>query len=134
MQGKYKKHPQLEWIYSSNIYEVNLRQYTLEGTFEAFGKHLPRLKDMGVQILWFMPITPISIKGRLGSLGSYYAAKNYLETNPEYGTINDFQKLVKDANESGFKIIIEWVANHTGNEHHWFIEHPENYTHKENKK
>ena len=119
------KHP--KWSYSANIYEVNLRQYTLEGTFEAFSKHLPRLKDMGVKILWFMPITPISDLGRLGILGSYYAAKNYTETNPEFGTIADFKNLVNEAHELGFKVIIDWVADHSGNDHIWVTEHPEFY-------
>ncbi|MEO8111544.1 MAG: alpha-amylase family glycosyl hydrolase [Ginsengibacter sp.] len=122
-------HP--KWSYSANIYEVNVRQYTLEGTFEAFAKHLPRLKDMGVRILWFMPITPISITDRLGSLGSYYAVKNYKETNPEFGTIKDFKKLVEEAHELGFKVIIDWVANHTGNDHHWIEEHPDYYCYNE---
>ncbi|MEP7232618.1 MAG: alpha-amylase family glycosyl hydrolase [Ginsengibacter sp.] len=132
MPDKSPDHPHPKWSYSSNIYEVNLRQYTLEGTFEAFGKHLPRLRDMGVKILWFMPITPISKKDRLGTLGSYYAASNYIETNPEYGTIKDFKKLVEDAHELGFKVIIDWVANHTGNDHHWIVDHPEYYTYNEN--
>ncbi|MEO8568503.1 MAG: alpha-amylase family glycosyl hydrolase [Ginsengibacter sp.] len=133
MSNKKKDFSHPKWSYSSNIYEVNLRQYTEEGTFEAFSKHLPRLKDMGVQILWFMPITPISDKDRLGSLGSYYATKNYTEANPEFGTIKDFRKLVEYAHELGFKIIIDWVANHTGNDHHWIIDHSEYYTYNENK-
>ena len=124
-------HP--EWSYSTNIYEVNVRQYTPEGTFVAFSKHLPRLKDMGVQILWFMPITPISEKGRLGSLGSYYAIRNYTEVNPEFGTIEDFKTLVIEAHEMGFKIIIDFVADHTGNDHPWVTEHPEFYVEDENK-
>ncbi len=124
-------HP--KWSYSANIYEVNLRQYTQEGTFEAFAKHLPRLKDLGVKILWFMPITPISITDRLGSLGSYYAVKNYKETNPEYGTIKDFKKLVEEAHALGFKVIIDWVANHTGNDHHWIEEHPDYYCYNEDR-
>ncbi len=124
-------HP--KWSYSSNIYEVNLRQYTREGTFEAFAMHLPRLKNMGVRILWFMPITPISNTDRLGSLGSYYAAKNYKETNPEYGTIKDFKKLVEEAHDLGFKVIIDWVANHTGNDHLWIDEHPDYYCYNEDK-
>ena len=127
MSKKHKDPVHPEWSYSANIYEVNLRQYTQEGTFEAFAKHLPRLRDMGVRILWFMPITPISIKGRLGSLGSYYAAKNYKETNPEFGTIKEFKNLVKEAHEHGFKVIIDWVANHTGNDHDWIEEHPDYY-------
>lgn len=125
------EHP--EWSYSTNIYEVNLRQYTLEGTFEAFGKSLPRLKDMGVKILWFMPITPISKKDRLGTLGSYYAAENYTATNPEFGTIEDFKKLVNQAHELGFKVILDFVANHTGNDHVWIEQHPEFYCYDDDK-
>lgn len=121
------------WSYSTNIYEVNLRQYTPEGTFAAFSKHLPRLKDMGVQVLWFMPITPISKKGRLGSLGSYYAIENYTDTNPEFGTLEDFKTLVNEAHEMGFKIIIDFVADHTGNDHPWLTEHPEFYVEDDNK-
>lgn len=122
-------HP--KWSYGANIYEVNLRQYTLEGTFEAFEHHLPRLKDMGIQILWFMPITPISLKGRLGTLGSYYAAQTYTDTNPEYGALKDFKQLVETAHSLGFKVIIDWVANHTGNDHHWLTEHPEYFNYDE---
>lgn len=121
---QYKKVP---WIDGANIYEVNIRQYTPEGTFAAFEQHLPRLKDMGVQILWLMPITPISIKERLGSLGSYYACSSYTAINPEFGTINDFKNLVNKAHELGFKLIIDWVANHTGWDHHWATEHPDWY-------
>lgn len=132
MPGKQKNNVHPKWSYSTNIYEVNLRQYTLEGTFEAFGKSLPRLKDMGVKTLWFMPITPISIKDRLGQLGSYYAVQNYKETNPEFGTLDDFKKLVTHAHEMGFKVILDFVADHTGNDHHWVIEHPEYYIYEDN--
>ncbi|MEO9052682.1 MAG: alpha-amylase family glycosyl hydrolase, partial [Ginsengibacter sp.] len=123
-------HP--KWSYSTNIYEVNLRQYTPEGTFEAFAKSLPRLKDMGIQILWFMPITPISKTNRLGTLGSYYAIQNYKDTNPEFGTLEDFKTLVNKAHELGFKIIVDFVADHTGNDHAWLTEHPEFYVPGEN--
>ncbi len=132
MADKQKERIHPKWSYSTNIYEVNLRQYTLEGTFEAFSRSLPRLKDMGVKTLWFMPITPISITGRLGTLGSYYAVRNYCETNPEYGTLEDFRKLVTIAHEMGFKIILDFVADHTGNDHHWVSEHPEYYHYDEN--
>ena len=132
MSNKQKSFDHPKWSYSANIYEVNLRQYTIEGTFEAFSKHLPRLKDMGVKILWFMPITPISNLGRLGVLGSYYAVKNYRETNPEFGTIDDFKNLVNLAHELGFKVIIDWVANHSGNDHHWITDNPEFYCYDEN--
>ena len=132
MSDKNKNNMHPKWSYSTNIYEVNLRQYTLEGTFEAFGRSLPRLKDMGVKTLWFMPITPISVKGRLGTLGSYYAVQNYKETNPEYGTIDDFKKLVKDAHEMGFKVILDFVANHSGNDNSWINTNPEYYNYDEN--
>jgi alpha-amylase len=125
-----RQHP--KWSYSTNIYEVNVRQYTPEGTFSAFAKHLPRLKDMGVQVLWFMPVTPISEKGRLGSLGSYYAAKDYEGINPEFGTKQDFKDLVKEAHGMGFKIIMDFVADHTGNDHPWLTEHPEYFVRDEN--
>jgi 1,4-alpha-glucan branching enzyme len=85
------------WVNNSTIYEVNIRQYTPEGNFSAFQKHLPRLKDMGVDILWLMPITPISQKGKKGSLGSYYACSSYTKINSEFGTESDFKQLVNAA-------------------------------------
>lgn len=117
----------VEWIYSSNIYEVNLRQYTVEGTFTAFMRHMPRLKDMGIEILWFMPITPISRDRRLGTLGSYYACSDYTSTNPEFGTLDDFKQLVHYAHELGLKVVLDFVANHTGWDHHWTRESPDFY-------
>ncbi len=117
-----------DWVHSTNIYEVNLRQYTAEGTFAAFAKHLPRLKDMGVEVIWFMPITSISVKNRKGSLGSYYACSSYVETNPEFGTMDEFKQLVNQIHELGMKVIIDWVANHTGWDHEWTISHPEYFT------
>jgi alpha-amylase len=116
-----------EWSFDTNIYEVNLRQYTPEGNFEAFVSSLPRLRSMGVEVLWFMPITPISRMKRLGTLGSYYACSDYTETNPEFGTIQDFRNLVKAAHDLGFKVLIDWVANHTGWDHRWTREHPDYY-------
>jgi len=117
----------VSWALDSNIYEVNLRQYTRKGSFRAFAAHLERLRDMGIEILWFMPITPISKVGRLGALGSYYACSDYMDTNPEFGTVEDFKWLVERAHEYGFKVIIDWVANHTGWDHKWTTEHPEFY-------
>ena len=119
------------WSYDSNIYEVNVRQYTPEGTFRAFATHLPRLKDMGVEILWFMPITPISLQDRKGTLGSYYAVQDYTAVNPEFGNLRDFIDLVSDAHTLGFKIIIDWVANHTGNDHLWLQHHPDFFSYEE---
>src|SRR5438045_3430275 len=96
------------WIMQGNIYEVNVRQYTPEGTFTAFEKSLPRLKAMGVQTLWFMPINPISKLDRKGALGSYYAVSNYTAINPEFGTMDDWKNLVKQCHSLGFKVIIDW--------------------------
>ncbi len=115
------------WIMQSNIYEVNIRQYTKEGTFKAFEKNLDRLKEMGVQTLWFMPINPIGIKDRKGALGSYYAVSNYTAINPEYGTLADWKALVEAAHSKGFKVIIDWVANHTSADNIWLTSHPDFY-------
>src|SRR3569833_2190560 len=101
------------WISDSNIYEVNLRQYTPEGSFNAFAREMPRLKDMGIEILWFMPITPISHDRRKGSLGSYYACSDYLSVNPEFGTLDDFKGLVRQAHELGGRGSSGGGARHT---------------------
>ncbi|MBM3435813.1 MAG: alpha-amylase [Bacteroidetes bacterium] len=119
-------HP--EWSRNANIYEVNIRQYTPEGTFNAFMQHLPRLKETGVDILWLMPIFPIGEKNRKGTLGSYYSIKDYKSVNPEFGTMEDFKALVKDAHDLGLKVILDWVANHSAWDNNWITEHPEWYT------
>ena len=124
---KTEGHP--SWIMQGNVYEVNVRQYTAEGTFKAFETNLQRLKDMGVQTLWFMPINPISKVDRKGELGSYYAVSNYTAINPEYGNIDDWKVLVKKSHEMGFKVIIDWVPNHTGGDHYWLTQHPDFYVH-----
>lgn len=108
-----------EWAGNAIIYEVNIRQYTEAGTFEAFSEHLERLKDMGINTLWFMPIHPISEEKRLGSLGSYYSIADYKAVNPEFGTMEDFVALVEKAHSMGFKVMMDWVANHTGWDHVW---------------
>lgn len=113
------------WTQEGNIYEVNVRQYTPEGTFNAFAKHLDRLKEMGVEILWFMPINPISKLDRKGSLGSYYAVADYTAINPEFGTLQDWEDLVKSIHNKGMKVIIDWVPNHTGADHRWLTQHPD---------
>jgi glycosidase len=113
------------WILQGNIYEVNVRQYTPEGTFNAFSAHLDRLKEMGVQTLWFMPIHPISVKDRKGAMGSYYAIADYKAVNPEFGTLDDWKNLVMQAHDKGFKVIIDWVPNHTGADHPWLASNPD---------
>ncbi len=117
-----------ERINKSNIYEVNIRQYTPEGTFKAFESHIPRLKEMGVDILWLMPIFPISEKNRKGTMGSYYAVADYKKVNPEFGTEEDFQSIIKTAHDNDMLVILDWVANHTGWDNPWITEHPEWYT------
>ncbi len=138
-QQQYK--PQLRQIVENSVYhkaqksvlyEVNIRQYTPQGTFKAFEKHLPRLKDLGVDILWIMPIYPIGEKNRKGSLGSYYSVRNYTEVNPEFGTKQDFKQLVQKAHQLGFLVILDWVANHTAWDNPWIYRHPEWYVHDQN--
>jgi alpha-amylase len=116
-------HP--SWIMQGNIYEVNVRQYTAEGTLKAFAKHLGRLKAMGVQTLWFMPLSPISKLDRKGTLGSYYAVSDYTALNPEFGSMTDWINLVKEIHHMGMKVIIDWVPNHTGADNRWLTEHPD---------
>jgi alpha-amylase len=108
-----------------NIYEVNVRQYTPEGTLNAFAKHLDRLKEMGVQTLWFMPINPISKLDRKGTMGSYYAVADYIAVNPEFGTLADWKQTVQAIHDKGMKVIIDWVPNHTGADHPWVTTHPD---------
>ena len=121
------KHP--EWTYSSNIYEVNIRQFSPKGDFKGVEKQLPRLHKMGVDILWLMPIHPIGVKNRKGGKGSYYSVKDYLAVDPDYGTIDDFKRLVKATHQLGMHIIIDWVANHTAWDNKMITDHPEWYTH-----
>ncbi len=119
------KHP--EWSKNANIYEVNLRQFTDEGTIIAFLEQMPRLRNMGVDILWFMPIYPIGEKNRKGTLGSYYSVQDYEAVNHEFGYIDEFTKMVELAHILGMKVIIDWVANHSAWDHAWVTEHPEWY-------
>ena len=129
------------------IYEVNIRQYSPEGTFTAFTKDIPQLKELGVKIIWVMPIFPISQTKRKATggddskfasempaaeqhkyLGSYYAVSDFKKVNPEFGTIEDFRNLVKTAHDNGIYVILDWVPNHTGWDHVWIKNHPEYYT------
>lgn len=117
-----------EWSHNATIYEVNLRQYSQAGTFVEFEKHLPRLKEMGVEILWLMPIHPIGEKNRKGALGSYYSVKDYKGVNPDHGTLNDLKRLVKKVHELDMTLILDWVANHCAWDHAWVSEHPDWFT------
>ena len=135
---------------NSVIYEVNIRQYSPEGTFNAFTKDIPQLKELGIKIIWVMPIFPISETKRKATggdnskfasempkeeqskyLGSYYAVSDFKKVNPEFGTIEDFRNMVKTAHENGIYVILDWVPNHTGWDHVWIKQHPEYYTQNE---
>jgi glycosidase len=118
-------HP--EWSKNAVLYEVNIRQYTPEGTFNAFMGHLPMLKELGVDILWLMPINPIGIKNRKEALGSYYSVKDFKDVNPEFGTLEDFKKLIAKSHELGFHVIIDWVPNHSAWDNKLAQEHPDWY-------
>src|SRR5215216_3700848 len=113
------------WSRGAAIYEVNVRQYTPEGTFAALERHLPRLDSLGVDILWLMPVQPIGVKNRKGSLGSYYSIRDYTAVNPEHGTGADFRRFVDAAHRRGMRVILDWVANHTAHDHAWITEHPD---------
>jgi glycosidase len=119
------RHP--SWSHNAVLYEVNLRQYTPEGTINAFMQHLPRLQELGVDILWFMPVTPIGAVNRKGTFGSYYSVQDYTAINPEYGTLEDFRNMVNRAHELGMHVIIDWVANHTAWDHEWVKTNPDFY-------
>jgi glycosidase len=118
---------QPEWSKNAVMYEVNLRQYSDAGTINAFSESLPRLKEMGVDVLWMMPLHPIGALNRKGGLGSYYSVKDYKGLAPEYGTKEDFKKMVKSAHAKGMKVIIDWVANHSSWDNAWIQEHPSWY-------
>lgn len=120
-----------EWARNQVVYEVNLRQYTPGGTMKEFREHLPRLKELGAGILWFMPLQPVGQKNRKGTLGSYYSIRNYHEVNLEFGTMEEFIELVKEIHAMGMYVILDWVANHTSWDHHWVNDHPEFYCRNE---
>jgi alpha-amylase len=109
------------------IYEANIRQYSPEGTLNAFTTAIPELKKLGVKILWLMPVFPIGLEKRKEGLGSYYAVKDYKAINPEFGNLDDYKKLVATAHQNGIYVIQDWVANHTAWDHAWVKEHPDYY-------
>ena len=108
--------------FNSVVYELNVRQATIEGTFAAAEQYLPELKEMGVDIVWLMPISPIGVLDRKGSLGSYYSIIDYKAINPEFGTMEDFDSFLNTAHDLGLKVIIDWVANHTSRDANWWNE------------
>ena len=113
-----------EWSYSAVLYEMNIRQLTAEGTFRAAIERLPFLRSVGVDALWLMPIYPIGVEGRKGTLGSYYSIRDYKAVNEEFGTADDFRAFVTAAHALGMKVILDWVANHTARDARWITEQP----------
>jgi glycosidase len=126
-QGPFTSVVHPDWIKSSVMYEVNIRQYTPEGTFNAFSEQLPKLKNLGVDILWLMPVHPIGEINRKGTLGSYYSVRDYKNTNPEFGTMEDFKSLVQKAHDLGMYLIIDWVPNHSAWDNPLVSSNPEWY-------
>ncbi|WP_201983290.1 alpha-amylase family glycosyl hydrolase [Hymenobacter rubidus] len=121
--------PHPEWATHATIYEVNVRNFTPEGTFRAFEEHLLRLRNMGVSIVWLMPVHPIGEVGRKGLLGSPYAVRDYFGVNPEFGTLDDLRHLVQAAHALGLKVILDWVANHTSRDNALIASHHDWYQH-----
>ena len=119
--------PHVPWSRHAAIYEVNIRQFTAEGTLKAATSDLPRLKTLGVDILWLMPLQPIGQLNRKGTLGSYYSIRDYAAVNPEFGTLADVRAFVQAAHSLGMKVILDWVANHTAFDHPWTREHKDWY-------
>jgi glycosidase len=131
LKGKYFGLPALksvEWVRDAVIYEVYLRSFSREGTFAGLEKRLPELKELGVTVLWLMPIHPVGVKNRKGTLGSPYSVRDYYAINPEFGTMVDFKRLLNAVHKNGMKLIIDLVANHTSWDSKLITEHPEWFT------
>ncbi|MCK9688711.1 alpha-amylase family glycosyl hydrolase [Scleromatobacter humisilvae] len=119
--------PHVPWSRQAAIYELNVRQHTADGTLKAAAADLPRLKGMGVDIVWLMPIQPIGVVNRKGTLGSYYSIRDYVAVNPEFGTLADARAFVQAAHAQGMRVILDWVANHTAFDHPWTRDHKDWY-------
>ncbi|MBV8687666.1 MAG: alpha-amylase [Alphaproteobacteria bacterium] len=119
------KHP--DWARSAILYQLNTRQFTAEGTLAAAEKQLPRLKALGVDIIWLMPVQPIGVKNRKGTLGSPYSVRDYYQVNPELGTMADLKAFVRTAHRLGLHVILDWVANHSAWDNPLVASHPEYY-------
>jgi glycosidase len=124
------QNPVQSWLKQSNIYEINIRQFSTEGDFNGVIKQLPRLKTMGVEIIQLLPVTPIGLEGRRmneSDLGSLDAVRHYVETNPEFGQLADFKKLVQSAHAQGMKVLVDWMSSYTARDHEWANYHPSFY-------
>ncbi|MEZ4893838.1 MAG: alpha-amylase family glycosyl hydrolase [Saprospiraceae bacterium] len=120
-----------EWAYNSILYECNVRQFSAEGNLAGVTKQLPRIKELGVDVLWLMPIHPIgqvNRKEKDSDLGSPYSVKDYYAVNPDYGSMEDFKSLVSKAHQLDLKVIMDWVPNHTSWDAIWMKSNPDFYT------
>ena len=120
------EHP--DWARNAAIYQINTRQFTTEGTFEAARAELPRIAEMGIDIVWLMPVHPIGEVERKGSLGSPYSVQDFYGVNPEFGTLEDLRAFVADAHALDMHVILDWVANHSAWDNALVREHPDWYT------
>jgi alpha-amylase len=117
-----------DWAKQAVLYEVNIRNFSPQGNFAGVTAQLPRLQQMGIDVVWLMPIHPIGVERRKGSLGSPYSVHDFKAVHPDYGTEADLKKLVQKAHELGLKVILDWVPNHTSWDAVWKQQHPEYYT------
>ncbi|UJF30092.1 alpha amylase C-terminal domain-containing protein [Kaistella sp. 97-N-M2] len=124
---KYVQIKNPDWVKNATLYELNIRQFSEDGSFKAVEKELPRLKKLGINIIWLMPVQPIGVKNRKGTLGSYYSVKDYLGINPEFGTEEDFRQLVEAIHVHGMHVILDWVANHSSWDNNLVEDHPDWY-------
>lgn len=120
-----------DWSYDAVIYEMNIRQTSTEGTLDAARRRLPALRQMGIDIVWLMPVYPIGEVNRKGSLGSYYSVRDYCQINEEFGTMEDFDAFVSEAHKLGIKVLLDWVANHTSRDARWLAESPADWYERE---
>jgi glycosidase len=111
--SKENARPTPDWIRDAVIYQIFERQYSQKGDFNSITADLDRLKNLGVDVLWLMPIHPVGKEKSKGTIGSPYAVKDYYAINPDFGTKEDFKRLVSEAHKRGLKVIIDIVANHT---------------------
>ena len=109
------------------IYELDLYNFTSAGTLAAAKERLGYLKDLGVDVIWLMPIHPRGIQGRIGSLGSPYAPRDYHAVNSDFGTLADLKAFVSAAHQRGMQVWLDWVANHTAKDNVWITEHRDYY-------
>jgi glycosidase len=119
------------WVSQSALYEVFVQDFSPEGTLRGVINGLERIEASGANVVWLMPIHPIGVKERKGTLGSPYAVKNYRAINPLYGTADDFRALVRAVHGRGMKLILDWVPDHTSMDHPWIREHPDFYVRNE---